>query len=133
MMIRISSKVRLPACLNSAGARWQLPLLFKATELVVEQAPKNKMFDAIKAAYRDEELPLPGPGAMCYKQQYFGPKYKNADPHLMFWFAQTDAINWGANKPHVPVYLTQDAPDPVSTFVIPALTWSDGSPNLVDK
>lgn len=93
------------------------------------------MFDAIKIAYRDGELPLPEAGAMCYmmsKQQNFGPKYKNADPHLMFWFAQSNKIDWGANKPHVPVYLTQDSPDPTSTFVIPAPTWSDGSRNLVD-
>ncbi|HKD47358.1 MAG TPA: hypothetical protein VKB67_06705 [Rhizomicrobium sp.] len=131
----LNPKVRLPACLNPSGARWQLPLLFKATELAVKRVPKSEMFDALASAYRDKELPLPEPGAMCYmmsKQQYFGPKYKNADPHLMFWFAQTGKIDWGANKPHVSVYMTQDAPDPVSTFVIPALTWSDGSPNLVD-
>jgi len=80
---------RLPLCLNPPAARTHLPLTFKTTELALAGLSKTQMFDRIKAAYDRKELPLPELGSMCYmmsKQQYFGRKYGNADPHLMFWF-----------------------------------------------
>jgi hypothetical protein len=131
----LDPKVRLPLCLNAAATHTHLPFTVKATELALARMPKAKMFRVLSAAFRDKQLPLPELGSMCYmmsKQQYFGPKYKNADPHMMFWFAQADKVDWGGNQHGVPVYVTQDAPDPITTLVIPALTWSDGSPNLVD-
>src|SRR5215469_189937 len=131
----LDPKVRLPLCLNPAASLTHLPFTFMATELALAGMPKTEMFEALSAAFRDKKLPLPALGSMCFmmsKQQYFGPKNKNADPHLMFWFAQTDKIDWAGNEPGVPVYSTQDAPDPITTLVVPAPTWSDGSPNLVD-
>jgi hypothetical protein len=67
---------------------------------------------------------------MCYmmsKRQYFGHKYGNADPHLMFWFPQADKISWGAGLSGSPVYVHQDSPDPITTFVISVGKWSDGT------
>src|ERR1700735_1757887 len=58
---------------------------------------QNSDIDRIKAPYDRKELPLPEPGSMCYmmsKQQYFGRKYGNADPHLMFWFPKTNDMFW---------------------------------------
>jgi len=85
-------KVRLPLCMNPPGARFNLPLTFKTTELALAGLSKNQMSDRLKAVYDNNELPLPEPGSMCYmmsKQQYFGDKIGNAgDSHLMFWFPE---------------------------------------------
>ncbi|MGC1228797.1 MAG: hypothetical protein WA859_20165, partial [Candidatus Sulfotelmatobacter sp.] len=84
----------------------------------------------LKAAFEGKELPLPAPGSMCYmmsKQQYFGRKYGNADPHLMFWFPKSDNISWGAGLPGSPVFVHQDSPNPITTFVISVGRWSDGT------
>jgi hypothetical protein len=121
---------RLPLCLNPPAARTHLPLTFKTTELALVGLSKTQMFDRIKAAYDRKELPLPEPGSMCYmmsKQQYFGRKYGNADSHLMFWFPQKDNMAWGAGLPGSPVYVNQDTPDPITTFIISLSKWSDGT------
>ena len=122
---------RLPLCLNPAAVRSHLAFLFKSTQVAFAGLPKAQMFDRLKAAYDSKELPMPEPGAMCYmmsKQQYFGAKFKNADPHLMFWFPKSDNMSWGAGLRGSPVYVHQDSPDPITTFVISVSTWSDGSP-----
>jgi hypothetical protein len=86
-------KVRLPLCLNPPAAQSHLPLTFNQTEVAFSGMSKTQMFDRTKTAFDKSELPVPEPGSMCYmlsKQQNFGPKYGNADPHLMFWFPQKD-------------------------------------------
>jgi hypothetical protein len=121
---------RLPLCLNAPGARSHLPLTFKATELALAALSKAQIFDGIKGAFDRKELPLPEPGAMCYmmsKQQYFGSKYKNADPHLMFWFPKTADIFWGGGFPGSPVYVHQYSPQPITEFIISVSKWSDGT------
>lgn len=121
---------RLPLCLNPPAAQTHLPLTLKTTELAFAGMSKTQMFDSIKAAFDKKELPPPAPGSMCYmmcKQQYFGRKHGNADPHLMFWFPQTDNVTWGAGLPGSPVYVHQDSPDPITTFVISVGNWSDGT------
>jgi hypothetical protein len=121
---------RLPLCLNPPAVQTHLPLTVKATALALSGMSKSQIFEAIKDAYQKKELPLPAPGSMCFmlsKQQYFGIKYKNADPHVMFWFPQTDHMNWGAGLPGSPVYVHQNSPDPITTFVISASQWSDGT------
>jgi hypothetical protein len=121
---------RLPLCLNPPAARTHLPLTLKATELALSGMSKARMFDSIKAEFDNKQLPLPAPGSMCYmmsKQQYFGRKYGNADPHLMFWFPAADKIDWGAGLAASPVYVHQDSPDPITTFIISVSKWSDGT------
>ena len=67
----------------------------------------------------------------CYmmsKQQYFGSKYGNADPHLMFWFPKTDDKFWGAGLSGSPVYVHQYFPEPITESV--SFRWlseSDGT------
>jgi hypothetical protein len=121
---------RLPLCLNPPAARTHLPFTLKATALALSGTPKDQMFRQLKAAYENKELPLPDPGSMCFmmsKQQYFGRKYGNADPHTMFWFPQKDHMSWGAGLPGSPIYIHQDSPDPITTFVISVSQWSDGT------
>jgi hypothetical protein len=121
---------RLPLCLNPPAARSHLLLTVKMTELALAGLSKTQMFDSIKAAFDKKELPLPEPGSMCYmmsKQQYFGRKYRNADPHLMFWFPKTDDMFWGAGLPSSPVYVHQYVPEPITEFTISVSKWSDGT------
>jgi hypothetical protein len=73
---------------------------------------------------------VPEPGSMCYmmsKQQNFGPKFGNADPHLMFWFPQKDHVNWGADFPGSPIDVHQYSPQPITEFDISVSKWSDGT------
>ena len=123
-------KIRLPLCLNPPAARTHLPLTFRWVELVTADQPKSEIIDAIRTALLKNDLPMPEPGSMCYmmsKQQYFGHKYRNADPHLMFWFAQRANVTWGAGLPGSPVYENHDASDPITTFIISSPVWSDGT------
>ncbi|MGA8443019.1 MAG: hypothetical protein WB762_07340 [Candidatus Sulfotelmatobacter sp.] len=127
----LNPEVRLPLCVNLPAARSHLPFTFKATQLALAGLPKSQMFNTLKAAFDKKELPLPEAGSMCYmmsKRQYFGPQYGNADPHLMFWFARADDMTWGADLPGSPVFVHQDSPDPITTFIISASQWSDGTP-----
>jgi len=124
--------VRLPMCLNPPAVQSHMALNDRATQLALAGRNKTQMFESIKADYDKKALPLPAPGSMCFmlsKQQYFGPVYGNADPHLMFWFAQADRMTWGAGIPGSPIYVNQNAPDPITTFVISAPKWSDGTPS----
>ena len=121
---------RLPLCLNPPAARTHLPLTLKMTDLALAGLSKTQMFDGIKAAFDKKALPLPEPGSMCYmmsKQQYFGRKYGNADPHLMFWFPKTDDTFWGGGLPGSPVYVHQYSPEPITEFIISVSKWSDGT------
>ncbi len=127
----MKSEVRLPLCLNPPAVQTHLPFTFKATDLVIAGVPKQEMFDQLKAAFARKELPLPESGSMCYmlsKQQYFGPKFGHADPHLMFWYPQEQHMMWGAEFGGSPVDVHQDSPDPITTFIISVSRWSDGTP-----
>jgi hypothetical protein len=121
---------RLPLCLNPPAARSHLPLTFKMTELALAGLSKTQMFDGIKAAFDKKELPTPEAGEVCYmmsKQQYFGRKHGNADPHLMFWVPKTDDMFWGAGVPGSPVYVHQYSPEPITEFIVSVSKWSDGT------
>jgi hypothetical protein len=78
------------------------------TDLALAGLSKTQMFGSIKGAFDKKALPLPEPGSLCYmmsKQQYFGRKYGNADPHLMFWFPKQVICLGGL--PASPVYVHQ--------------------------
>jgi len=120
---------RLPLCLNPPAVRTHLPLTIKATTLALAGLSKAQMLDSITVAYKTHALPLPETGSMCYmlaKGQYFGSEHGNSDPHLMFWFPQGAAMQWGA-RDDGPVNVHQNSPDPVTTFVISVGKWSDGT------
>jgi hypothetical protein len=124
------ARVRLPACLNLPASHFHLLLTFNQTKLALSGLSKTQMSEATKIAFDKHELPLPGPGAMCYmmsKHQNFGPKFGSADPHLMFWFSQGDHVNWGAEFPNSPIDVHQYHPQPITEFAISVSKWSDGT------
>ncbi len=125
-------KMRGPICFNPPAARSILPLTFKRTELVLAGRSKTQIVDSIKAFYK-KGLPALEPGGMSYMMSiraYLNDSAGHWVPHLMFYVPQTDGAVWGADLRNSPVMLNpqfQGAPEPVSVFMIPVRTWSDGS------
>ena len=126
-------KVRVPMCFNPAAAQSILPLTIQRTEMVLAGLSKAQMIDRIKAGFNNKELPAPAPGAMCYMMSragYLNDALGHHVPHLMFYFPLTDKSSWGADLPDSPVTLNpqfRDGPEPITEFVIPVGTWSDGT------
>lgn len=125
-------KVRGPICFNPAAVRSILLLTFKRTELVLAGLAKAQIIEGIKA-FDAKELPPVEPGAMCYMmstQGYLNDSAGHWVPHLMFYVPLTDPKSWGADLPGSPVMLNpqfQGAPEPITEFMIPVPTWSDGT------
>ncbi|HXC48332.1 MAG TPA: hypothetical protein VNU20_08555 [Candidatus Sulfotelmatobacter sp.] len=131
-------KMRGPICFNPAAVRSILPLTFKRTELVLAGLSKAQIIEGIKA-FDVKGLPALEPGAMCYMmspQGFLNDSAGHWVPHLMFYVPLTDPKSWGADLPGSPVLLNpqfQGAPEPITEFMIPVLTWSDGTPAPTDK
>jgi hypothetical protein len=125
-------KMRGPICFNPAAARSIMPLTFKRTELVLAGLTKAQVIEAIKA-FQAKELPPVEAGAMCYMmstQGYLNDSAGHWVPHLMFYVPLTDPKSWGADLPGSPVMLNpqfRGAPEPITEFMIPVSTWSDGT------
>jgi hypothetical protein len=131
-------KMRGPICFNPPAVRSILPLTFKRTELVLAGLSKAQIIDGIKA-FDAKGLPALEPGAMCYmmsKQGFLNDSAGHWVPHLMFYVPLTDPKSWGADLPGSPVLLNpqfQGAPEPITEYMIPVLTWSDGTPAPTDN
>jgi hypothetical protein len=123
-------KVRTPICWNAAAVRSVLVRNIKRTDLILAGRTQTQVDEAIFAAVDKKELPAVEPGAMCYmmsKQGYGGDTVDHWPSHLMFYFSQTDPAIWGANLPGSPIIGISDAREHVTTFVIVAQRWSDGT------
>ena len=119
-------KVRVPMCVNAAGARSYLLRITKITELALA----GHTLDQVNEAIAKKELPPMEPGAMCYmmgKQGYGGDSAPHWPSHLMFFYSDTDPAIWGANLPGSPVVAIADPMEHLTQFVIPTQKWSDGT------
>jgi hypothetical protein len=125
-------KMRGPICFNAPAVRSILPLTFKRTELVLAGLSKAQIIEGIKV-FDAKELPPVESGAMCYMmstQGYLNDSAGHWVPHLMFYVPLTDAKSWGADLPGSPVMLNPQfagAPEPITEYMIPVSTWSDGT------
>jgi hypothetical protein len=128
-----NSKIRAPHCFNSAAARTVLLIFLKKTKLVLAGKSKAQILAAVTSGLDTKELPALAPGSMAYmmaKQQYLNDVGKSWHPHVMF-FVSGDAVkSWGANLPGSPVFAANDPEQRVTTFMVLAGTWSDGTPAL---
>jgi hypothetical protein len=126
-----NSKIRAPHCFNPAASRTVLPIFLKKTKLVLAGKSKVQILAAVTSALETKELPALAPGAMAYmmaKQQYLNDEGRNWHPHVMF-FVSGDAVkSWGANLPGSPVIAANDPEQKMTTFMVLAGTWSDGTP-----
>jgi hypothetical protein len=124
-------KLRSPICFNPPGARSNLPLLLKRTDLVLAGRSKAQMFEGIKTAFDKKELPALESGAMGYmmsKQGYLSDRDGRWHPHLMFFVPLTEPTVWGAGMPGSPVIgAFTDVPERLTVFLIPVGKWSNGT------
>ncbi len=124
-------KVRVPMCVNAAGARSYLVRIAKETEWGLEGRTPAQMTEAIKDAVDKKEVPPMEPGAMCYmtgKQGYGGDTNPHWPAHLMFFFTDADLASWGANLPGSPVIgLSDPTVEHLTQFVVEVKKWSDGT------
>ena len=124
-------KVRAPICLNPAAVRFVLPGYLQRTDWALAHVSRSGMLARTKAALAANALRAPEPGAMCYmmsKQGYLSDDAGLWHPHLMFFLAHTDGAAWGADLDGSPVFAAQGDPEPVTTFMVPVIKWSDGTP-----
>jgi hypothetical protein len=123
-------KLRGPICFNPPGARFNLPLTIKRTELVLAGRSEAQIFEAMEAAFDKKELPSPEPDAMCYmlsKQGYLSDDAGHWHPHLMFFVPLTEPEAWGAGLAGSPVIAFKDTQERHTVFMIPVRKWSDGT------
>jgi hypothetical protein len=129
-------KMRGPICFNPPGARFNLPVTIKRTELILAGRSKVQMFEAIETAFDRKELPTLESGAMCYmmsKQGYLSDRDGRWHPHLMFFAPLTEPAAWGAGLPGSPVIGIKDTPNRLTWFLIPVGKWSDGTAAPIDE
>ena len=125
-------KMRGPICFNPPAVHSILPLTLKRTELVLAGLPKAQIIEGIKA-FDGKELPPLEPGAMSFmmsSQGYLNDKAGHWVPHLMFYIPLTGSRSWGADLSGSPVMLNPQfngAPEPITEFMVPVSTWSDGT------
>ena len=123
-------KLRAPHCFNAAAVRSVMPAYLKRTELVLSGMPKDQVEARMKEAVATKIIGAPEQGAMCYmtsKQGYLNDSVGHWHPHVMFFLPTTDAAKWGANLDGSPVFAAQENPEPVTIFMVPVTTWSDGT------
>jgi hypothetical protein len=123
-------KVRVPMCVNAAGARSYLLRLTKETEWGLAGRTPAQMNEAVSAAVASKELPPMESGAMCYmmsKEGYGGDSSPHWPSHLMFFYTDADLASWGANLPGSPVIGVSDSVEHLTQFVVVVQRWSDGT------
>jgi hypothetical protein len=125
-------KMRGPICFNPPAVRSILPLTLKRTELVLAGLPKAQITEGIKE-YDAKGLQPLEPGAMSFMmspQGYLNDKAGHWVPHLMFYIPLSDSKLWGADLSGSPFMLNPQfngAPEPITEFMVPVSTWSDGT------
>ena len=123
-------KLRGPICFNAAGARSQIPLTIKRTDMVLAGRSKEQVFDTLDSATKQKDWAPPEPGAMCYmlsKQGYLSDVGGHWRPHLMFFVPETDPEKWGAGMSGSPVIGFKDEREHLTVFIVPVERWSDGT------
>jgi hypothetical protein len=124
-------KLRAPICFNAAAARTVLPAYLERTEWVIAGVSKADMIGRTSAAVAANRIARPEPGAVAFmmsKKGYLGDLAGHWHPHLMFFFAHHDVVDWGADLHGSPVFAARDDLEHITTFFVLVPTWSDGTP-----
>lgn len=122
-------KTITPYCFNAAGAQSVLPNYLRKTQWVAAGASMAEIGNREKAARSAGKMAQPATGAICYMMSKHswgvGGNPGPWRPHIMFYFANAKAPNWGANLGSNPVFSSAD--DDTTTFFVLVPVWSDGS------
>ena len=100
------------------------------SRLALADKSEAQIGEAIDAAFDRKQLPPMEAGAMSYmmsRQGNLGRGVGHWHPHLMFFVPMAMSKSWGANLPGSPVIAGDDAPDRLTSFMIPVARWSDGT------
>ena len=128
--------IRGADCLNPEAARSMLPHFRERANWALAGLSKADMIARTKAEISAKSYVLPGPGAVAFmlsKEQYLVAQPSNWHPHLMFFVANMKDAMWGANFAGSPVMTGVSGSDPITTFMVPLRTWSDGTPDGTAK
>jgi hypothetical protein len=140
---RWNPNIRGAECLNPQAARAVMALSQLCTSMFLAGRTNAETIERIKTALSTREIPPLESGAMSYmmsKSSYLTEEGDHNMPHLMFFVAVKDGADWGANAPGTPVkggnywFFTpgHEAESanlpPMSIFITPVATWSDGTP-----
>jgi len=129
-------KNRSPACLNPVAAKYVLPFFLKQAKLALAGKSQTEMYDAIKAAVDNKELPAPETGAMIYmmsKEAYLTDRGGHNLSHIMFELPRMDGAVWGSDMgtpgkyQDSPIFGVSFDPMPMVEFNVPVNQWSDGT------
>lgn len=138
-----SPKVLAADCLNPQAARSIVPIFYLRAKMAMAGRSKAEMLSAVKAAYKNKQLPDLESGAMDYmmsKSSYLTDEGGHNMPHLMFDTLVKDAKDWGSGAEGSPVmsspywFITpKEQPQakglpPILVFLVGAPNWSDGTP-----
>lgn len=127
-----NQKIRSPTCFNAAASRSVLPAVLRRTEWVLAGLSRDEIETRTKAAVATGEIKPPEAGAMCYmmsKSAYLSDEAGGHwRPHVMFYVPRVEAAAWGANMAGSPIHGGANGIEPMSIFLVPADTWSDGTP-----
>lgn len=136
-------KVRAADCLNPQAARSIVPIFYLRAKMAMAGRSKVEMLSAVRAAYKNKQLPELESGAMDYmmsKSSYLTDEGGHNMPHLMFDTLVKDAKDWGSGAEGSPVmsspywFVSPTEPTPLNglppilVFLVPAPHWSDGTP-----
>src|SRR5215469_3423048 len=136
-------KVRAADCLNPQAARSIVPIFYLRAKMVMAGRSKAEMISALKAAYKNKQLPALESDAMDYmmsKSSYLTDEGGHNMPHLMFYTQVKDAKDWGSGAPGSPVmsssywsFSPKEQPQmkglpPILVVLVAVPNWSDGTP-----
>jgi hypothetical protein len=123
-------RVRVPMCLNAAAAHGYMLRVNRSTELALAGGTLAQVNDAINAAVAKNELPPMESGSIGYmmgKQGFGGDSAPHWPSHIMFFYSDFDPSAWGANQPGSPIIAVTDPGERMTSFVMLAQKWADGS------
>jgi hypothetical protein len=129
-------KLRAPMCLNEPGARSYLPIIVERTNLALAGKSNAEIAATMKDAFVKKKLPRLESGAMGYmmsKNAYLSDSGGHWHPHLMIFLPLTDAKSWGVGLSGAPIFAFEDPPEGLTVFMVPVVTWSDGTPDSHNK
>lgn len=136
-------KVKAADCMNPQSARSILPITLLRAKLVMAGRSKAEMVSAVKAAYKNKQVPELEDGAMDYmmsKPAYLTDQGEHNLPHVMFYTRIKDGADWGSGAAGAPVMSSplwfftsaeqtqMKGLPPILVFLVAVPTWSDGTP-----
>lgn len=124
-------RIKVPYCVNALGARSMLVEYLQKSQWVLAGASQAEIGKRVEAAQNMGKMSASPAGAMCYmmSKQSWGVAGRPGAwrPHLMFFFSNSQAPNWGDNMDGTPVFSGPADADMTSYSVLVPI-WSDGSP-----